>query len=279
MKAAYVVLGMHRSGTSSVAGALAVLGARAPITLMPPKSDNPLGFWESERIANFNEEIFSAAGSSWLDWGPLDPTVFTGAHAEHFRSASRWLITSEFNGAETIVLKDPRICRAYPFWRAALKDTGYRPLVISPIRSPEEVAASLSARNGTPRPLALRLWLRHVLDAESASRGQPRHLMAWADFISGWRSQIDLMTQRLCAPPLLPSDNETVVDAFLDPNLHRQRITDETAQTPTLIQRAYAALLDLGISGETKEAHGALDLVRHDFQETMRLFYDGPYRP
>lgn len=49
-KMALVVLGMHRSGTSSVAGALAMLGAQPPKTLLAPSDDNPKGFWESWEI-------------------------------------------------------------------------------------------------------------------------------------------------------------------------------------------------------------------------------------
>lgn len=43
-KMALVVLGMHRSGTSSVAGALAMLGAQPPKTLLAPSDDNPKDF-------------------------------------------------------------------------------------------------------------------------------------------------------------------------------------------------------------------------------------------
>ena len=46
---AVVVLGMHRSGTSSVAGALVRLGGMAPLHLMPPQLDNERGFWGIDR--------------------------------------------------------------------------------------------------------------------------------------------------------------------------------------------------------------------------------------
>jgi hypothetical protein len=44
---AALVLGIHRSGTSSVAGALVRLGGNAPLHLMPPQPENERGFWES----------------------------------------------------------------------------------------------------------------------------------------------------------------------------------------------------------------------------------------
>jgi hypothetical protein len=41
---------MHRSGTSSLAGSLHLLGATLPKNLIPPKSDNQKGFFEPENI-------------------------------------------------------------------------------------------------------------------------------------------------------------------------------------------------------------------------------------
>jgi hypothetical protein len=40
---ALLVLGMHRSGISSIAGAMVLLGGAAPINLLPPADDNPKG--------------------------------------------------------------------------------------------------------------------------------------------------------------------------------------------------------------------------------------------
>ena len=44
---AYFVLGMHRSGTSAVSGALRFLGGQHGDKLMEDAPDNPKGFWES----------------------------------------------------------------------------------------------------------------------------------------------------------------------------------------------------------------------------------------
>jgi len=41
---ALLILGMHRSGTSSLAGAMVRLGGAAPLNLLPPADDNPKGF-------------------------------------------------------------------------------------------------------------------------------------------------------------------------------------------------------------------------------------------
>ena len=85
-KIALVVLGMHRSGTSSVAGALAMLGAAAPRTLMAPGEDNPRGFWESQVLMGVNDRLLAAGGSNWRDWRRFPPEALAdGAWREEAR--------------------------------------------------------------------------------------------------------------------------------------------------------------------------------------------------
>ena len=67
-KTLIVVLGMHRSGTSSAAGAFVGLGAAAPQHLIAPNADNERGFWESPVIVDLNNAILAAGGSDWKDW-------------------------------------------------------------------------------------------------------------------------------------------------------------------------------------------------------------------
>ena len=62
---AFLVLSMHRSGTSTLAGLLVRLGVEGPRTLMPPDSFNPLGYWESEPIAEYHDRLLRSAHTSW----------------------------------------------------------------------------------------------------------------------------------------------------------------------------------------------------------------------
>ena len=268
-RTAYVVLGMHRSGTSSVAGTLALLGAAAPRTLMRPAEDNPKGFWESEVVTAFNDRLLAAAGSSWNDWRRLDPSALSDPGWSE--EAAR-VLDAEFGGAGAIVLKDPRICRFFPFWRRVLGAAGYAPLIVMPIRDPLEVAASLNARNGMDPARALRLWLRHVLDAEAASRGLPRHLMGWDAFIADWRGETDRMATHLRRPLTPTPDQSGAVDAFLSADLRRQ--TPGDTRRPALVARTHAALLDLARHGEHADLHRTLDALRTEFDRACALFPD-----
>jgi len=63
-RAAILVLGVHRSGTSSLAHLLNVLGAKLPEKVMGPAHSNPLGQWGPMRLMEINEEILAAMGPS-----------------------------------------------------------------------------------------------------------------------------------------------------------------------------------------------------------------------
>jgi hypothetical protein len=271
-KTALVVLGMHRSGTSSVAGALALLGARAPQTLMRPAEDNPKGFWESEVLAGLNDRLLAAGGSTWHDWQRFDlPAVADALPAFRAEAADR--LAAEFSEADLIVLKDPRICRLFGFWRGVLEESGYRVAVVSPIRPPAEVAASLMARNAMSRSHALRLWLRHVSDAERASRNLPRRILAWSDFIADWRGQVERMSHDLGVALDRSPGAEARVDDFLSAELKRQN-ADE--RVPDQIRRVHQLLLLNARDGDHPDLHRALDDMRQAFDQACDLFQDAP---
>src|SRR5580704_14938324 len=70
-RTALVVLGMHRSGTSALARALAFCRYALPTDLMAPQNDNPKGFWEPVSVVQLNERILAALGAPWDRPGPF----------------------------------------------------------------------------------------------------------------------------------------------------------------------------------------------------------------
>ena len=61
-RTAYLVLGMHRSGTSAVTQLLALAGASLPANVMPGDEHNEKGYFEPWKIAIFNDERLRAGG-------------------------------------------------------------------------------------------------------------------------------------------------------------------------------------------------------------------------
>ena len=61
--------------------------------------------------------MLSALGSSWADFRRLDPALFNSAAAAPFKARLVAMLRAEYGDAKTFVVKDPRICRFFPFWR------------------------------------------------------------------------------------------------------------------------------------------------------------------
>src|ERR1700722_14478144 len=74
-----LVVGMHRSGTSAVAGVRHRLGLDTgdPADALPGDWSNPDGHWESRRLLAFNERLLSAMGAKW-DGVPTKLTLPAG---------------------------------------------------------------------------------------------------------------------------------------------------------------------------------------------------------
>ena len=84
---AVVVLGMHRSGTSAVAGCLHRLGVDFGPRLMPATEANARGYYEHIDIVNLHDRLLLALGGSWDETCPLPPDwwsdeVLTGRYRD-----------------------------------------------------------------------------------------------------------------------------------------------------------------------------------------------------
>lgn len=267
---------MHRSGTSSIAGVLARLGIRPPATPLPVSSDNPLGFWESQPVMDLNERILRSGASYWRDWRPFRPG-FSKAQAAAFHDEIAAVVRAEFADAETIVVKDPRICRMMSLWTSGLARAGYEPRFVLPIRSPLEVAASLRRRNGVSEPDGQLLWLRHVLDAEFSTRGRPRAFVLWSRFISDWRSEVERIEAAMdWRFPPRAGDRAKDIDAFLNPELRTETAPDEAldggAGCHEWIATAYGAFKTLAVEGEAPAILTRLDRIRRALDVSGHIY-------
>ncbi|MFG1424123.1 hypothetical protein [Roseixanthobacter liquoris] len=277
MKDALVVLGMHRGGTSSLAGTLVHLGAAPPKTLMPPTEHNVLGYFESTRIVDLNQAILKSGGSDWNDWRAFNPRWKDSAVAQAFSESARQTLEDEFGGAPLIMLKDPRISRLVPFWFEELRASGYTPHALLPVRNPLEVALSLRARDRLPVAHGLLTWLRHALDAEHASRATPRDVISWRTFLSDWRGTLETTGTRLhLAWPRWSDFSAIEIDGFLSDTLRHQRIDDPNWRTrPEIhewVRLTYDALEELSRTPSSNSALETLDQVRIEFDRACTIY-------
>jgi hypothetical protein len=274
---AIVVLGMHRSGTSALTRVLSLLGCDLPKNLMGAYESNSTGHWESTAICNLNDAILKAAGSRWDDWRELDPDWLRSPQADEFRQAARATLVDEFGVSPLFVLKDPRICRMVGFWASVLDADAIRPLFVLSLRNPLEVAASLERRNGFDSGFSHLLWLRHVLDAESASRGKTRFFTSYDRLLEDWRGVAEQGRSPLGVTwPRAPDEAAGEIDAFLsDKQRHHREAPEKVTGDPALsswLRESFAILERWAGAGENPDDFAALDRIRRAFDAATPAF-------
>ena len=117
-----LVLGMHRSGTSVVAGTLHLLGLAtcAPEDLITGMPWNPAGHWESRSLSRLDDRLLDEMRRAW--WYP-PPSGATYADVTSGLATAPETAADLFRRTYTSmpwVWKDPRLCLLLPFWREAL---------------------------------------------------------------------------------------------------------------------------------------------------------------
>jgi hypothetical protein len=270
---AILILGMHRSGTSALARTVNFLGAAVPKELLAPNEFNPQGYWESARLYEAHEGLLASVGSSWHDYGHLDPDrVEIEAERHGHRQRIKDSIGQTFGDASLFVVKDPRICRFVPLILSILDELKVRPVALLPIRNPLEVASSLGERYALTRSKSLLLWLRHVLEAEHYTRAILRYVLSYEDLLLDWRTCLGRASDSTgLAWPRWSSESEAAIDQFLTAELRRHRVSAEQLKAdPELgswINDTYAIVSRLANSAEDRSDFDRLDTIRSKFDE------------
>ncbi len=213
---AIVVAGMHRSGTSALAGVLHRLGAELPATPLPPNENNPDGYAESRVICDLHDALLSEAGSSWDQVRGPAHDWFTSIGGDRGAQELAGAIQDEFGDAELFVLKDPRICRLLPLWKRVFEQLRIDASYLIAVRDPDAVARSLQIASDVPPAIGELLWLDHLLCAERETRDQSRAFVSYACLQDDWRVELARASEHARLPlPRADRSCESRIDAFL----------------------------------------------------------------
>jgi hypothetical protein len=258
---AILVVGMHRSGTSALAGVLVHLGAAAPRTLLPPAVDNPLGFWESAPFCQFNDRLLRAGHSEWDLWSPFVSDDIPSEVLASFEREFGTLFEQEFGDTGLFLIKDPRMCKLMPFWLHSLRVREIDIGVVLALRYPFEVAQSLARRDGITAEHALLQWLRHVLESEKMTRDTTRTIVQYDELLADWRAVASRIGSQLDIDwPSWGADTASAIDAFVQPAMrhHIAQIDALEIGAPLLqwVTDAWSALQRL--RGDLADRHAAL---------------------
>ena len=153
-----VVLGMHRSGTSALTGALGALGFNTPHPgerMDWPESNSE--HWESVSLTVYNDRLLTKLGGNW-EAPPDFPLEWDGDDVVSELGSPLPILNAAFPEPGPRVWKDPRLCLLLPFWKNILPSPLAAVLVW---RSPLSVARSLQKRDGMHLADGIALWERY----------------------------------------------------------------------------------------------------------------------
>jgi hypothetical protein len=274
---AVVVLGMHRSGTSALTRVISLLGADLPSTLIPANVANEAGFFESNDLMIVHDQLLSSAGSNWQDWRAFNPDWYTSPAAADFKQRVLGVLRHDFAQSRLFVIKDPRVCRFFPFWRDVLEEFGAAPAVVIPVRNPLEVMASLRSRDGFPFAKTALLWLRHVIEAERMTRDLPRAVVTYDALLSDWPGVIASLGAGLGVSwPRRSAATEIEIERFLAAELRHHVATPDAlaarAEIVDWVKDTYTALVRLSQMPEHHPSRARLDRVRAEFDKASSVF-------
>lgn len=189
-----IVLGMHRSGTSAVAGYLNSLGLELPSeTLSAHPKDNPEGYFEPQRMVQLNNRLLAALGLNWQSTRPISADELAAPDLAPIKEEIKHYLKETCQPGRKLVFKDPRLCRLLPVWLPLIKQHCETPLIIHAVRNAHAVADSLARRAEqqelagaaiTSRHKATLLWLRYNLDAwyHGRASGLAMHTLSYETF-------------------------------------------------------------------------------------------------
>ena len=161
------------------------------------------------------------------------------------------------------------------FWRETFDRVRVQPLFVHTHRHPLEVAASLQKRDGFDVEYGTLLWLRHVLDAESESRGERRSFTSYERLIGNWPAEAEKIAADFGIHwPRYNSASMSRLDSMVRPDLRRN--TAPPAASSKFLARWISdvqAVLDRwSKNGENPQDYNMMDEIRMSFNESAAVF-------
>ena len=270
---AVVVLGMHRSGTSALAGLLHELGIEMGPSLMSGRADeNEKGFWEHEKIVSIHDRLLAHFGSGWSDPVPLPQDWFTRDFSRQCQDEICRVLEEDFGSQPLWALKDPRMCRLMPLWMPVFDRLDINPLFLCIVRNPLEVAASLQRRDSLANDHALLLWLQYNLEAIESTAGYRRRFLTFAQLLEQGAPLLeDILRGCLQQPSGQPPVAAAGASMFLSSELRHHVVSDSSLDAvPDTVHGLYRLLANAAACGDGVD-DSEWRAIRDHYREGIRL--------
>ncbi len=237
------LLGMHRSGTSCLAGCLQAAGLFSG-EVSEWNTGNLKGHRENQDIMDLSNDILEDNKGSWKQ--PPDQIHWS---AEHCQRRDQ-LIADFYNQSAVWMFKDPRTVLLLPFWQEAIQNL----LFVGSFRHPLKVALSLYYRSQIPLSIhdGIQIWLDYNRKLLAISHQTNFPLICFdlpqEQYLEKLQQIIDDLNQQL---PQAMQLSSTAACQFYDGTLVHQENSIAVSQEILEEQDNYPAEYQLLIEAET----------------------------
>ncbi|MBC2695556.1 MAG: hypothetical protein HF982_09850 [Desulfobacteraceae bacterium] len=163
-----IILGMYRSGTSTLTGCFNLLGVNPGKNFIPPDQSNENRYFGNNDLVLIHDILLRDLGCKWDMVGNLPRDWQESEAANRARQSIKSILERNFSSNKIWVVNDPRMCRFMPLWLPLLEEMRANPGLILNLRHPLETAQSLAQKDGFDLQKSFLLWLSHYREAFSA---------------------------------------------------------------------------------------------------------------
>jgi len=198
-----IVAGIHRSGSSAVAGVLHRLGVHMGGPFLKTEPDNPRGYYEDDALVAINRHIVQWRDPSSYKFLPKDNRRYL--HYVLRRKRDLWGV------------KDPRLCFTLGQFARALERAGEDYAIMRVRRHLKHSISSLADREGWPRDLARDVLKAHRQALEQNLERYEATEVRYDDLIDHTKQTIEELVEKLGLDPNEGQMANAV--RFVDPDL------------------------------------------------------------
>ncbi len=247
-----VILGMQRSGTSALAGALYRLGVSfgRESLLYQGDANNAGGYYEHRKATILNLRTLRTFQMHPTSLGRLPEGWKEHPQAESLRAELRGFIETEFANPGRWAIKQPVTSMVIPLYTDVFNELAIEPHYVICVRNPLECMASESKLDfgdsyrvmASLGEAAVGSWLRYTLGAFADVQGR-RHLtvVPYADFLADPDTSLRAIVDE--HPDWEPSRQQWVeAMSSIKGDLRHNRVTEQALDSyPALVGRTFRA--------------------------------------
>ncbi len=279
-----VIIGMQRSGTSALAGALSRLGLSfgSEKWLYEADSNNRLGYFESRKIVTLNLRCLDVFQMHPTSFGRLPPNWREHPMAEDIRADLKEILEDDYGSLSRWGIKQPVTSLVLPLYNDVFSDLGLDPVYVLCVRNPLEAMASEARLDfgdsyrvmASLGKRAIGSWLRYTLGSFADTQGRSVRVVPYEKLLEDPASALTKIVSS--EPRWTPSEEEwEAATSFVQSKLRNNKAPEEElTHLPALVRRSYQAALHF--EGGDSSWDEVLKL-HHEFEKWVGMMEDpGP---